>query len=298
MNRRILALAAGALATSLALTACGGGSSSSGAGDVSVADAPTFEAGTTMAKIADSGTLRVGIKFDQPGFGLKGLSGDYEGFDVEIAKIVAGGLGVAPDKIEFVEAKSAVRETVIQNDQVDMVVATYTINDKRKKLISFAGPYYTAGQQLMVASDNSTITKPEDLKANPDQQVCSVTGSTPSQNILPYLASPSQLTLFDTYSACNDALGNGQVQVVTTDNVILLGFVSESDGKSKLVGSQFTEEPYGIGITKGDTAFCGFINDQLTAAAADGAYEKAWTSTAGKVEGSETPTLPTLDTCS
>lgn len=297
MNRRTLKLAATATALALSLTACGGSSSKSDTA-APVADKPTFAAGSTMAKIADAGTLKVGIKFDQPGFGLKGLSGDYEGFDVEIAKIVAAGLGVPADKIQYSEARSAIREQVIQNNQVDIVVATYTINDKRKKLISFAGPYYQAGQQLMVASDNAKIKGPEDLKANPDQKVCSVTGSTPSVNIKPYLASPDQLTLFGAYSECNDALKNGQVQVVTTDNVILLGFVSKSDGKSKLVGKQFTKEPYGIGITKGDTAFCKFIDDELTKAAKSGAYEKAWTSTAGKVEGSETPTLPTLDSCS
>lgn len=297
MNRRTMRALAGAGALALALTACGGSDTSTET-TVSVAEAPEFAAGTTMADLAAAGTVRVGIKFDQPGFGLQGLSGDYEGFDVEIAKIVAAGLGLTPDKIVFSEATSAVREQVIENDQVDMVVATYTINDKRKERISFAGPYYTAGQQIMTKSDNTVLTGPDSLKANPDQKVCSVTGSTPSENIKPYLADPAQLVLFDQYSQCADALGNGQVQAVTTDNVILLGFVSESNGDYKLVGEQFTEEPYGIGIKKGDTAFCEFIDQQLTAAAESGAYEEAWTSTAGSVEGAQTPTLPELDTCS
>ncbi|GAB2937709.1 glutamate ABC transporter substrate-binding protein [Rhodococcus aerolatus] len=298
MNRRTLRMAAGAAALALGLTACGGSSSSSDTPEVSVAQSPQFEAGTTMATLSQAGTVKVGIKFDQPGFGLRGLSGDYEGFDVEIAKIIAGGLGISPDKIQFSEATSAVREQVIENGQVDMVVATYTINDKRKQRISFAGPYYTAGQQIMVKSDNSAITGPDSLKSNPDQKVCSVTGSTPSEQIKPYLADPSQLVLFDQYSQCADALGNGQVQAVTTDNVILLGFVSKSNGDYKLVGQQFTDEPYGIGIKKGDTAFCGFINEQLTKASQDGTYTKAWESTAGTVEGAQTPTLPALDTCS
>lgn len=297
MNRRTLRMAAGAAALVLGLTACGG-SSSSDTPQVSVAQSPQFEAGTTMAKLSQAGSVKVGIKFDQPGFGLSGLSGGYEGFDVEIAKIIAGGLGISPDKIQFSEATSAVREQVIENGQVDMVVATYTINDKRKERISFAGPYYEAGQQIMTTKDNTVITGPDSLKANPDQKVCSVTGSTPSENIKPYLAGPDQLVLFDQYSQCADALGNGQVQAVTTDNVILLGFVSKSNDKYKLVGEQFTQEPYGVGIAKGDTAFCGFINEQLTKASQDGSYEKAWTSTAGKVEGSQTPTLPQLAPCS
>ncbi len=101
--------------------------------------------------------------------------------------------------------------------------------------------------------------------------------------------------LFDEYSQCADALGNGQVDAVTTDNVILLGFVSESDGAYKLVGEQFTEEPYGIGISKGDVAFCEFINETL--ADNEEAYVEAWESTAGEVEGTETPELPEPAPC-
>ncbi len=186
---------------------------------------------------------------------------------------------------------------MIEKGEVSLVAATYTINDKRKERITFAGPYYEAGQQLMVATDDSTITGPDTLKANPDAKVCSVAGSTPAENILTYLADPKQLVTFDVYSKCADALRNKQVQVVTTDNVILLGLVGQSDGAFKVVGDTFTKEPYGIGIKKGDVAFCNFINETLKAAAADGSYEKAWTSTAGKVEGSTVPTLPTADAC-
>ena len=285
-----------ALAASvLVLTACGG--ADTGGGDApSVADKPSFAAGSTMAKIADAGKLRVGTKFDQPGFGLKGLSGQPEGFDVEVAKIIAGALGVKADAIEYVEAPSKVREEVIEQDKVDLVAATYTINDKRKERITFAGPYYLAGQQLMVKTDNTAITKPEDLKANADAKVCSVTGSTPAEQIKEYLAGDSQLVLFDVYSKCADALRTGQVAVVTTDNVILLGFVAKSEGDFKLVGEQFTEEPYGIGIKKGDVAFCEFINTTLKANTE--AYDAAWASTAGKVEGAKAPTLPEAAACS
>jgi glutamate transport system substrate-binding protein len=283
-------LAAGALA----LSACG---DSDEGGSTDVADSPKFAAGTTMATLADAGKITIGTKFDQPGFGLKNLEGKPEGFDVEIAKIIAAKLGISEDSITWKETPSAIREEVIEKGEVSLVAATYTINDKRKERISFAGPYYEAGQQLMVKSDDTKITGPDTLKANPDAKVCSVAGSTPAENILQYLASPGQLVTFDVYSKCADALRTGQVSVVTTDNVILLGLVGKSDGAFKVVGDTFTKEPYGIGIKKGDTAFCTFINDTLKAAAADGSYEKAWTSTAGTVEGSEIPTLPTADAC-
>jgi glutamate transport system substrate-binding protein len=294
VSLRRTTITAALAAAVLSLSACGG-DDAGGGGEATVAEAPKFEAGSTMAKIADAKKIRVGTKFDQPGFGLKGLSGDPEGFDVEVAKIIAGALGVEGDGIEWVESPSKVREELIEQGKVDLVAATYTINDKRKEKISFAGPYYIAGQQLMVATDNNKITKPDDIKANADVKVCSVTGSTPSEQIKKYLASPAQLVLFDVYDKCADALRTGQVGVVTTDNVILLGFVAESEGKFKLVGEQFTEEPYGIGVKKGDKAFCEFINKTLKEN--EEAYNKAWADTAGKVEGAEAPKLPAAAPC-
>lgn len=296
MRLRRTTIAATLTTAALALTACGGGSTDAGSGEPSVADEPSFAAGSTMAKLSEAGKLRVGTKFDQPGFGLKGLSGEPEGFDVEVAKIIAGALGIEPDAIEYTESPSKVREELIEQDKVDLVAATYTINDKRKERITFAGPYYVAGQQLMVASDNTTITGPQDLKANAGVKVCSVTGSTPAEQIKEYLANDSQLVLFDVYDKCANALRTGQVGVVTTDNVILLGFVSKSEGKFKLVGEQFTEEPYGIGIKKGDVAFCEFINTTLKEN--EEAYNKAWSETAGKVEGAEAAKLPPAAPCS
>ncbi|MGH3907263.1 MAG: glutamate ABC transporter substrate-binding protein [Pseudonocardiaceae bacterium] len=289
-----IAVAAFALIT----TACGE-QEPIGGGDQTpqppVAEQPQFEAGTTMAELADAGTIRVGTKFDQPLFGQQGLDGALTGFDPEVARIIAGALGIAPDKIQFVEAPSAQREELIKQDKVDMVIATYTINDKRREQVSFAGPYYTAGQTLMVKSDNNQITGPQSLRAA-GARVCSVQGSASSDNILPYI-DPAQQTLFDVYSKCADALRNGQVDAVTTDNTILLGFIDGSNGQFKLTGEEFTKEPYGIGISKGDVAFCEFIDDTLTKAAESGAYADAWASTAGTVAG-PAPALPKFDPCS
>lgn len=281
----------GAATLALTLAACGGDDG----GDVEVVEEAEFESGTTMAELSEAGSMTVGTKFDQPGFGLLGLEDTPEGFDVEVAKIIAGALGIAPEDIQWEEAPSAVREEVIEDGRVDMVVATYTINDERKERITFAGPYYNAGQMLMVSADNDTIVDPEDLADNPDAKVCSVTGSTPSEQIREYLANDGQLVLFDVYDKCADALRTGQVDVVTTDNVILLGFVQESEGDFKLVGEQFTEEPYGIGITKGDVEFCEFINTTLQEN--EDAYNEAWENTAGQVEGTEAPELPEPDEC-
>jgi glutamate transport system substrate-binding protein len=279
------------LVATLALAAgCSGKSTKTEVG----AKAPKFEAGTTMAALNAAQTVTIGTKFDQPLFGLKGLSGQPEGFDVEVAKIIAGDLGIPESKIAWVETPSAVREEKIAQGAVDLVVATYTINATRKERVSFAGPYYVAGQDLMVKKDNTTVTGPESLKAA-KAKVCSEAGSTPGEKIKAFV-DPAQLVLFDVYSKCADALRTGQVDVVTTDNVILLGLIDKSGGAFKLVGKPFTSEPYGIGIKKGDVKFCQFIDSVLQKAVSDGRYRAAWDKTAGKVAGAA-PTLPPADPC-
>ncbi|CAB4906377.1 MAG: transporter substrate-binding domain-containing protein [Actinobacteria bacterium] len=251
-----------------------------------------FEAGTTMAELAEAGTMTVGVKFDQPGFGLLNPSGEPEGFDVQIATIIAANLGIAPEDIEFVESVSANREPFIQNGTVDIVVATYTINDARKQLVDFAGPYYEAGQDIMVAAGNPEgIAGPDDLAG---KNVCSVEGSTPAQNIRDNYPEAT-LTLFDVYSKCADALTNGQVDAVTTDNVILTGLVAGNPEGFELVGNPFTEEPYGIGLSLGDTEFRNFINDTLEASFEDGSWAEAWDATAGAITGEDAPEPPSID---
>jgi glutamate transport system substrate-binding protein len=285
-----LAAACGALALALTVTACGGddGGDEAGSGNAN------FAAGSTMAKLNEAQKLRVGTKFDQPGFGLKGLSGKPEGFDVEIAKLVAQALDIPEDKIEYTETPSTVREQVIQQDKVDIVVATYTINDKRKAVIDFAGPYYIAGQSILVKADDNTITGPDSFKDG-TKKVCSVTNSTPATNIEQYLGDKAkQLVLFDIYQKCVDALKGGQVNAVTTDNVILTGFIATNEGQFKLAGTPFTEEPYGIGLKKGDNDFREFVNKTLETSFTDGTYVKAWKDTAGKFDPAD-PKIPTIN---
>jgi glutamate transport system substrate-binding protein len=294
---RITRYAATLAALGLALAGCSseaGQQAQDTAEDTSAVETDvSFDPGTTMARLNEAGTITVGTKIDQPGFGLLNPRTKVpEGFDVEIAKIIAGKLGIAPEDITWTETVSANRESFIQNGQVDIVVATYTINDARKQLVDFAGPYYEAGQDIMVAKDNPLkIEGPEDLAG---KNVCSVEGSTPAQNIRDNYPQ-AQLTLFDVYSKCADALDNGQVDAVTTDNVILTGLVAGNPDTRELVGNPFTKEPYGIGLKKDDTDFRNFINDVLQESYEDGSWADAWNRTAGKITGQEAPQPPNVD---
>jgi len=253
----------------------------------------SFDAGTTMARLNEAGKITVGTKIDQPGFGLLNpQTNEPEGFDVEIAKLIAAKLGIEADNITWTETVSANREPFIQNGQVDIVVATCTINDTRKQVVDFAGPYYEAGQDIMVAKGNpEKIEGPDDLAG---KTVCSVEGSTPAQNIRDNYPE-AQLTTYDVYSKCADDLKNGNVQAVTTDNVILTGLIAGSPDDFELVGNPFTEEPYGVGLKLGDTEFRNFINDVLEESFDDGTWAEAWDRTAGDISGTEAPEPPTVD---
>jgi len=283
LRRRLTAAAAAAIVV-VGLSAC----SDSQAPSVEVEEPADFPAGSTMAELADAGTITIGTKFDQPLFGLVNPDGDPEGFDAEIGTLIAAKLGIAADDIEWTETVSANREPFIQNGQVDLVVATYTINDARKEVISFAGPYYQAGQDLLVLAGNpDAIEGPDDLA---DKAVCTVSGSTSEQNIQEYT---TDIIASDTYSNCLEPLRTGAVQAVTTDNVILAGLADQNEGDFEVVNAPFTEEPYGIGLSKDDTEFRDFINDTLQESYDDGTWAELWESTAGAVL--PTPEPPAID---
>lgn len=299
--RKIRLMAASLAAIALVATACGGDDDSPAVGgggqtNTTAESKPSFAAGTTMANLQNKGKIVVGVKFDQPGLGQKNpVTNKVEGFDVEIAKQIAlgifgGSINDIESKIDFREATTPNREVFLENGTVDMVVATYTINDARKQRIDFAGPYYVAGQDIMVKANDTSIKGVNDLAG---KKTCSVRNSTPAKTIQDKVPT-ADLTLFDQYSDCVQALRDGRVQSVTTDNSILLGFVANSPTDFKIVGNKFTDEPYGIGVKRGDDAFRTFINDRLDAIYANGEWAKLFAATLGKL-GIPTPTPPKVD---
>jgi glutamate transport system substrate-binding protein len=292
---RITRYAATLAAFGLVLTGCAseaGNQAESTEESTAAVEDVEFEPGSTMAAIVEAGELRVGTKIDQPGFGLANTAGEPEGFDVEMAKLIAAKMGLTEDQITFTETVSANREPFLEEGRVDIVAATYTINDERKKRVDFAGPYYEAGQDIMVAAGNPEgIEGPEDLAG---KSVCSVEGSTPAENIRTEYPE-AELVLYDAYSKCADDLRNGNVVAVTTDNVILTGFVAGDPEAFELVGNPFTKEPYGIGVQKGQDDFRDFINDVLEESFDDGTWAEAWDNTAGAITDTEAPEPPKVD---
>ncbi|WP_282696065.1 glutamate ABC transporter substrate-binding protein [Streptomyces sp. CC208A] len=242
--------AAAAVVLALTATACGGSDSGSN-GD----------------------KITIGIKFDQPGLGLKTPDGSYAGFDVDVAKYVAKELGYAEDKINWKQAPSSERENLIKNGDVKFVVASYSISEKRLKEVDFAGPYFLTHQDLLVRADDTSITKPEDLNT---KKLCSVTGSTSAQNVKEKLAPDADLQQLGGYSECLTGLENKRVDALTTDASILAGYAAQKEhqGKFKLVGLSLSDENYGIGLKKGDSELKGKINKALEKMVSDGTWDK------------------------
>ncbi len=257
MRKTRYAAAAMAAVAALTLSACGGGDE-----DATGSAPESGEAGGE--------TIRVGIKFDQPGLGYD-EGGSYSGFDVDVAKYVANELGYTDEQIEFVESPSANRENMLQNDQVDMIFATYSITDTRKETVAFAGPYFIAGQDLLVPTD-SDITGPEDLEG---KNLCSVTGSTSAQKIKDQYPGV-QLVEQPGYAECVTAMGGGQIDAVTTDDIILAGLAAQdaNAGQYRVVGNTFSEEKYGVGLPQGSDR-CEDINAAITKMIDEGAWKEA-----------------------
>ena len=249
---------------------------------------PLAPQGTALRKIQDTSKIVVGVKYDIPTFGyLNPTTNQLEGFDVDIAKAVAKHIFGDPSKIEFKQAVSKDRIPFLEQSVVDIVISTMTINEDRAKQIDFADTYYVAGQSLLVPKD-SKIAGLADLKG---KTVASVKGSTSEKNIREK-APEATVVLFDTYSEGVAAMDTGRAEAVTTDDIILYGFVKQSPAKYKVVGGQFTIEPYGIGIAKGKPELLAAVNDTISEIKKNGEWAKIYEK---NLPGSKAPAPPIAD---
>jgi glutamate transport system substrate-binding protein len=280
---RLRSFAAVALVGALALTGCGkeGGTGSGDGVQVGTATGVTVAGSPTFDRMKSRGKVVIGVKEDQPNLGYKDpTTGKYSGFDISVARLVAAKLGFAADKIEYKAIPSVNREQAIVNGDIDYYVGTYSITDARKQKIAFAGPYYVAGQDLLVRKGETAITGPDTIKG---KRVCSAKGSTPIKNIKDNKAKYGAETVeFDKYSDCVRELLNGKVDAVTTDDAILIGYAAQQPDKLKVVGKPFSTEKYGIGLAKDDKALRDKVNDILGAAVSDGDWQKIYDDTLGK----------------
>ena len=230
--------------------------------------------GATLEAIRKRGKISIGVKQNVPLIGLKNpVTGDLQGFDIEIAKIVARAIfGTDKDRIAFEDASvSANRIPFITDNKVDLVIATFSITDDRKKQIDMAGPYYVAGQDILIYKvDLPNIKTVDDLNG---RRVCAQSASTSLALLKTKVPKASFLEL-PGVAECVEALKDGRVDAVSTDDTLLAGF-AEKFNAFALVGKSFSVENYGIGLKKGDTSFRNYLNDVIEASFKDGSWKKA-----------------------
>jgi putative glutamine transport system substrate-binding protein len=270
MGVSIIALSA------MMLSACG--TKDNGSANGSTGGGKPAASASVLDEIKSRGKLVVGVKYDTKLFGLKDpASGKVEGFDVDIAKALAKQIVGDENKIELKEVTSKTRIPMLDNKEIDMIIATMTINDERKKQVDFSDVYFKAGQSLLVKK-GSPIKSIADVKKG--TKVLAVKGSTSVDNIKK--KSPDATVLeFDNYQDAFSALKAGQGDTLTTDNAILYG-MSAQDSNYEVVGEPFTDEPYGIAIKKGESALLTAVNDGLKTLQSNGEYNKIYEKWIGK----------------
>jgi glutamate transport system substrate-binding protein len=268
-------LAAAVLAAS-ALAACGSRSS-----------APIYTTAPHPAK----GKLVIGIDFTEPGLGYR--SGDsYSGFDVDTARYVAHYLGYPEQSIVWKPVVPGDREKLLESHRVDMVFATYSITPARARLVDFAGPYFIAHQGLLIRRDDDiqavgsigalvghgAMRPITGLSTLDGKRLCSGVGTTSAQRILEhYRAEKITLVGYPDINDCVEALYNGKVDAVTTDDVILAGFAAHGkyNGALEVLGTTFSTERYGVGIPRGETKLVAEVNAALRRYIADGSWKRS-----------------------
>ncbi|MGX7675807.1 Hsp70 family protein [Plantactinospora sp. DSM 117369] len=251
---------------------------------------PTFADGTTMRRLQEARRITIGSRFDLPGTGYREPDGTMTGFDVEIGRLIATELGLDPADVQWTEAPSTVREELIEQGRVDLVIATYTITEARTQRVAFAGPYHLPGQRLLVRADETTITGPESLLKG--RRTCTVTGTPHGSQLEDQLGGQSlALTSLGTYQECAERLAAAGVDAITGDGPTLVGLVAGNTARFRLVGPAFAPQPYGIGLRRGDEPFRAWLAETLQRIIADGRWRAAWQGTLGRYDEQE-PTVP------
>lgn len=250
-----------------------------------------------LVEIKKRGYLNFGSKFDQPTTGMKNsATGKIEGFDANWGRLLAQRIW-GPNYTEgdtgnlrFVETISKNREEFLGSKKIDALAATYTINDERKLKVDFAGPYYITGQGILTLAAKTDINTLEDLSG---KKVCVAVGSNSLTNLQKLNPKADVSQPLADYSACREAVANGQYDALSTDLPILYGFKSTTGDQFRVAEEPFTEEPYGIATAHGDKALRDFINKTIELAIANGDWVTSFEATLGKA-GAKTPTPPTV----
>ncbi|KIH99725.1 ABC transporter substrate-binding protein [Streptomonospora alba] len=219
------------------------------------------------ASITDAERLRIGVKTDQPGLALRADDGTFAGFDVDVAHYIADELGVERAEVDFTGVSPQEREQVLVRGEVDLVLATYSITPLRKTVVAFGGPYYVAHQDILLRAGDTSVAGPADLEG---KVLCQGADSDSADRIIGERGIAAESVERPTYGDCIDLLAAGEVDAVSTDDLVLAGYLDTAPSSFNLVNAAFTNEKYGVGIARQDVAGCEAVNRAITRMYQDG----------------------------
>ncbi|AHH21967.1 putative amino acid ABC transporter, substrate-binding protein [Nocardia nova SH22a] len=232
---------------------------------------PGAEHGPALDAIRARGRLLVGLDPGSNLFSFRDpISGTLAGFDVDIATEIARDLFGDPHRVEYRILGSADREKALQDHSVDIVVKTMTITCDRRQRVDFSTTYLMAHQKVL-AVKGSGITGMADLGG---RRVC-VVGGTTSLDRLRQIRPPASIMTVPTWADCLVVLQQRQVDAISTDDAILAGLAAQ-DPYAEVVGSDISDEPYGVGIPKGNDDMVRFVNATLQRLRTDGTWNRLY----------------------
>ena len=238
-----------------------------------------------VQKIVDRGVLKVGCKSDVPNFSLQNTAtGEYEGFEDDLAYNIAGEIfGCTPEEakdkklVEFQGVTAKTRGPLLENGEIDLVIATFTITDERKETYNFSTPYYTDAVGLLVNND-SGIESIEDM----DGKIIGVAQSSTTKDGFKAYVEEKGLNVnpefqeFDGYPALAQALATKQIDCFSVDRAILSGYVNDSN---HILDDRFSEQEYGVASAKENTGLAELVDEKVTSMISDGsmkALQEQW----------------------
>lgn len=305
--RRAAAAVAAAVGVLLAVSACSGDNPVPGAGPSRsgpvkadayqqvidagpVADASTVSGTAWAAKIKKAGVLRRGGTDTGALFSLRDpATGKVTGFDAGIGDLLARYIIGKGGRTELTQTTVDTRETLLVNGSVDVVVATYSITPERAEKVAFAGPYYSSGDSILVKKSNTDITSVDDLAGKTVATESSSTAVTALEKAAPQ----AKLQQFREDADCVAAVQQGRADAYVLDEAILLSDAVSNDDL-KVVGKPFTEDPYGVGVSRSDPQAKAFVNDFLREIEQDGTWAELWDATVGTAVDGDAPEPPEI----
>ena len=184
-------------------------------------------------------------------------SGRLEGFDIDLAREIARRIFGDPDRIDLQVVEAGQRESALQSGQVDLVVRTFSITCERKQNVDFSTTYFYANQRILARRDRR-IDSAADLSG---KRVCAVSGTTSLKRVFDLNPRPTLIGV-TSWTDCLLMLQQGQVDAISTDDVVLKG-LADQDPNVEVVGDSLGIEPYGVGVKKGNDDLVRFVNGVL-----------------------------------